>query len=148
MSKLKERGWHGRCREWYSLKADARELKKYAPNKTPPELGYMDLVGDIVKDILDAMHHDYFERGEKFVCTPFTSIKRVPPDVQATEGFSYVDNISYFYICNKAIIELTLDEKFDDDIRFHLTIIAPCHIIRDFLKQLLLRTSSVGILVV
>jgi len=144
MSKLKE--WHGMCKEWYSLKADVRELKKYAPNKAPPELGYIDLVGDVVKGTLDILHYNYFERGEKFACTPLTSIKRVPPDAQA--NFSYVGNISYFYICNKAIIELTLDEMIDNDITFLLTIIAPCYIVRDFLKHLLTGASSIGILVV
>jgi len=65
MSKLNE--WHGTCREWYTLEADVRELKKYAPNKAPPELGYIDLVGDVVKGTLDILHYNYFERGEKFL---------------------------------------------------------------------------------
>jgi len=144
MSKLNE--WHGMCKEWYSLKADVRELKKYAPNKAPPELGYIDLVGDVVKGTLDILHYNYFERDEKFICTPLTSIKRVPPDAQA--DFSYVGNTSYFYICNKAIIELSLDEETENDITFTLTITAPCYIVRDFMKHFLTGASSVGILVV
>jgi hypothetical protein len=51
------------CKEWYSLKADVRELKKFVPNRASPELGYMDFVGDIVNGTLDILHHNYFERG-------------------------------------------------------------------------------------
>jgi hypothetical protein len=159
MNKLKEHEWHGMCKEWYSLKADVRELKGKVPSYYPPEkieLAYVEFMSKIISDALNELHYEYAEKGKILICSPYygtswyrgiyVTVKKVPPDAQV--NFSYVGNISYFYICNKAIIELTLDEMIDNDIKFLLTIIAPCYIVRDFLKHLLFKASQEGILVV
>jgi len=136
--------WHGMCREQYMLKADVRVLKSFiGHNLSEPD--YVKGVSDIISNTLESLHYNYLERGEKFICNSFTSTKKVPPDAQA--NFSYAGNISYFWICNKAIVKLSLDKMSENDITFTLTITAPCYIVRDFLKHLLFRASTMGILV-
>jgi len=137
--------WRGTCREQYTLKADVRFIKNFIGHD-PSELDYMNGVGNMVSATLSTLHYNYFERGEKFICDSSTSMKRVPPDAQA--NFSYVGNISYFYICNKAIIEVSFDEMTENDVTFTLTITAPCYIVRDFLKDFISRAFTVGMLVV
>ena len=142
---MREQEWRGTCREWYTLEVDVRSLKHFIGGN-PSELDYIKVVGNMVSSTLNTLHYNYFERGEKFICDSSTSMKRVPPDAQA--NFSYVGNISYFYICNKAIIEVSFDEMTENDVTFTLTITAPCYIVRDFLKNFISRAFTVGMLVV
>jgi hypothetical protein len=144
--------WRGTCRERYVIKADTRFLESIAPShyKVDNESikrWYLDYLDGFIKSALDDLHYEYFEKGERFTCRgggwwpnyyEYYTYKRVPQD----EKFTYVGNVSIFYICNKAIIALSLDKVEGNDAYLTLSITAPCSVVRDFLKHFLFKVRD------
>jgi len=142
----KHDAWRGTCMERYVIKADIRFLGSIAPSHYHVDdesikRWYLDYLEGVVKSVLDDLHYEYFEKGERFTCKDarwniyyaYYTYKRVPQG----EKFTYVGNASIFYICNKAIIALSLDKVEGSDAYLTLSITAPCSVVSDFLKLLL-----------